>query len=38
MRDKAGNWLVLVELREFTQEETEAFARDDPSSLNPLGG
>jgi len=34
--DNTGNWLVLVEPREFTQAEMEAFAGDDPSSLNPL--
>jgi catechol 2,3-dioxygenase-like lactoylglutathione lyase family enzyme len=38
IRDNTGNWLVLVEPREFSQEEMEAFAGDDPSSLNPLAG
>lgn len=36
IRDNTGNWLVLVEPREFTQAEMEAFAGDDSSSLNPL--
>jgi catechol 2,3-dioxygenase-like lactoylglutathione lyase family enzyme len=36
IRDNTGNWLVLIEPREFTQEDMEAFAGDDPSSLNPL--
>ncbi len=36
IRDNTGNWLVLVEPRQFTQSEMEAFAGDDPSSLNPL--
>lgn len=36
IRDNTGNWLVLVEPREFSQEEMEAFVGDDPSSLNPL--
>lgn len=36
IRDNSGNWLVLVEKREFTQEEMEAYAGDDPSALNPL--
>ncbi len=37
IRDNAGNWLVLVEPREFSQEDMEAYAGDDPSSMNPLG-
>lgn len=36
IRDNTGNWLVLVEPRVFTQDEMEAYAGDDPSSLNPL--
>lgn len=36
IRDNTGNWLVLVEPREFTQEQMEAYAGDDPSSMNPL--
>jgi catechol 2,3-dioxygenase-like lactoylglutathione lyase family enzyme len=36
IRDNTGNWLVLVAPREFSQQEMEAFAGDDPSSLNPL--
>jgi catechol 2,3-dioxygenase-like lactoylglutathione lyase family enzyme len=36
IRDNTGNWLVLVEPREFTQDEMEAFAGDDPSLLDPL--
>lgn len=31
-----GNWLVLVEPRQFTQDEMEAYAVDDPSAMNPL--
>jgi len=36
IRDNTGNWLVLVQPREFTQDEMEDFAGDDPSALNPL--
>lgn len=36
IRDNTGNWLVLVEPREFTQDEMEAYVGDDPSSMNPL--
>ena len=36
IRDNTGNWLVLVEPREFTQDEMEAYAGDDPSALSPL--
>lgn len=36
IRDNTGNWLVLVEPRAFTQDEMDAYAGDDPSSLNPL--
>ena len=36
IRDNTGNWIVLVEPREFTQAEMEAYAGDDPDKLNPL--
>ncbi|MFV0260366.1 MAG: VOC family protein [Acidimicrobiales bacterium] len=36
IRDNTGNWLVLVEPRAFSQDEMEAYAEHDPSSLNPL--
>ncbi len=36
IRDNTGNWLVLVEPREFTQEEMEAYAGDNPDELTPL--
>ncbi|MEM8746535.1 MAG: VOC family protein [Actinomycetota bacterium] len=36
IRDNTGNWLVLVEPREFSQADMEAFAGADPSSLNPM--
>lgn len=36
IRDNTGNWLVLVEPHEFTQEQMEEFAGADPSSLNPM--
>ena len=36
IRDNTGNWLVLVEPREFTQDEMEAYAGDNPDDLNPL--
>lgn len=38
IRDNTGNWLVLVEPREFTQDEMEAFAGNGPSSPNPPVG
>ncbi|MGE4163972.1 MAG: VOC family protein [Vicinamibacterales bacterium] len=36
IRDNSGNWLVLVEAREWTPEDIAAFADGDPSSLNPM--
>ena len=36
IRDNTGNWLVLVEPREFTQADMEAYAGDKPDDLNPL--
>lgn len=36
IRDNSGNWIVLVENREWTPEQMVEFAGDDPSSLNPI--
>lgn len=36
IRDNSGNWIVMVEPRDFTPEEMAAFAGEDPSQLNPL--
>ncbi|MEO1064071.1 MAG: VOC family protein [Actinomycetota bacterium] len=36
IRDNSGNWLVLVEPRQWTEEEMAAYAGDDPSALNPM--
>ncbi len=36
IRDNQGNWLVVVEPKEWTAEEMAAFAGEDPSSLNPM--
>ena len=36
IRDNSGNWIVMVEAREWTVEEMAAFAGDDPSTLNPM--
>lgn len=36
IRDNTGNYLVLVEPKEFTQDAMEDFAGDNPSVLNPM--
>lgn len=36
IRDNTGNWLVLVEPCEFTNEDMQAYAGDNPDDLNPL--
>lgn len=36
IRDNTGNWLVLVEPREWTPEQIAEFVGDDPSKLNPM--
>ncbi len=36
IRDNSGNWLVLVEPTEWTDEEMAEYAGDDPSSMNPM--
>ena len=36
IRDNTGNWLVLVEKREFTRSDMNELAGTDPSSLNPM--
>lgn len=36
IRDNTGNWLVLVEPREWTPEQIAELAGEDPSTLNPM--
>ena len=36
IRDNSGNWIVMVERRDWTPEQIAEFVGDDPSSLNPM--
>lgn len=36
IRDNSGNWIVMVEPRDFTPEDMADFAGDDPSKMNPI--
>ena len=36
IRDNSGNWIVMVENRDWTPEQIADFVGDDPSSLNPM--
>ncbi len=36
IRDNTGNWIVLVEQREWTPEQMSDFVGDDPSVLSPM--
>ena len=35
IRDNTGNWIVLVEHREWTPDQIAELVTDDPSALNP---
>ncbi len=36
IRDNSGNWIVVVENREWTPEQIAEFVGEDPSTLNPM--
>jgi catechol 2,3-dioxygenase-like lactoylglutathione lyase family enzyme len=36
IRDNSGNWIVMVENRDWTAQQIAELVGDDPSSLNPM--
>lgn len=36
IRDNSGNWIVMVERRDWTPDQIADFVGDDPSSLDPM--